>query len=447
MWGKMRRKMFLPPFLSRILNCVRVKHVIAVIGILLLLNFFGAFTHLFESDFYTEFHYPLEEDIPRLAEQVRRGQKPDVAPITIYNHTLLHNPSHKCRDKEFPVAPRLVFLVKSALRNFKRRNAIRVTWGFERRFSDVTVRTVFLLGVPGSPEDVETQKLIDIEATSYRDVIQADFVDTYFNNTIKTMTGLRWAVDFCPRARFYMLVDDDFYISTKNVLRFVRNPVHYPEYLEEADETIRQLARKLTLTAVGNISETVDRKEIQDVLERHPVAHSVDSRKNLWQLRQHLVAPEAAKAQIGPKSAAAKPQDRQLLDMDLPADVRLYAGFVFTSSPHRHRTSKWYVDLDEYRWHMWPPYVSAGACIFSREALLQLYFASMFTKHFRFDDIYMGIVAMKANIEPLHSEEFYFQKLTYSGPHSYRYTIASHGYDNPDELAKVWAEIKAAGHA
>uniref|UniRef100_A0A1L8E1B6 Hexosyltransferase n=1 Tax=Nyssomyia neivai TaxID=330878 RepID=A0A1L8E1B6_9DIPT len=435
--------MFLPPFLSRILNCVRVKHILIAIGILLLLNFLGTFTHLFESDFYTDFKYPLEGDVPRWAESVRRGQKPDVAPITIYNYTLIHNPSHKCRDKEFPVSPRLVFLVKSALPNFKRRNAIRATWGFERRFSDVTVRTVFLLGVSKDPNDLETQKLIDIEASNYRDVVQADFHDAYFNNTIKTMTGLRWVVEFCPRSRFYMLVDDDFYVSTKNVLRFVRNPVHYPEYLEEADETIRQLARKLTLTAAGNLSDTIDRKEVQEVLENHPVAHSVDSRKHLWQLRQHLLAPDAVKS---PENEP-KHQDRQLLDMDLSADVRLFAGFVFTSAPHRHRTSKWYVDLEEYRWHMWPPYVSAGACIFSREALLQMYFVSMFTKHFRFDDIYLGIVALKTNIEPLHSEEFYFQKLTYSGPHSYRYTIASHGYDNPDELAKVWAEIKAAGHA
>lgn len=372
--------MFFPRCFARFLNCVRVKHILTVIVILLLLNFFGVFTHLFEKDFYTDFHYPLEGDIPQFADQVRRGQKPGVAPITSYNYTFVHNPSHKCRDKDFHVSPRLVFLVKSAMRNFKRRNAIRATWGFERRFSDVTVRTVFLLG---TSDEQETQKLIEIEATSYRDVLQADFVDTYFNNTIKTMIGFRWAVDFCPRSRYYMLVDDDFYVSTKNVLRFVRNPVHYPEYLEEADETIRQLARKLTLSA-GNASGAVDKREVQEVLENHPVAHSVDSRKHLWQLRQHLLAPEVpAKAADIVSEKTAKAPERQLLEMDLPSDVRLFAGFVFTSAPHRHRTSKWYVDLEEYRWHMWPPYVSAGACILSREALFQLYFASMFTKHFR----------------------------------------------------------------
>ena len=47
------------------------------------------------------------------------------------------------------------------------------------------------------------------------------------------MMGLRWAAEQCPTARFYFFVDDDYYISTRNVLRFLRNPVNYPAYLED----------------------------------------------------------------------------------------------------------------------------------------------------------------------------------------------------------------------
>lgn len=65
----------------------------------------------------------------------------------------------------------------------------------------------------------------------------------------------------------------------------------------------------------------------------------------------------------------------------------------------------------------------------------------------RFDDIYLAIVAIKSLIQPLHSEEFHFQKAPFIGAHSYRYLIASHGYDNPQELLKVWNEVRAAGHA
>lgn len=73
----------------------------------------------------------------------------------------------------------------------------------------------------------------------------------------------------------------------------------------------------------------------------------------------------------------------------------------------------------------------------------------MFNKDFSFsfDDIYLALVALKANIKPLHEEEFHFQKAFYNEPHSYRYVISSHGYGNPEELVKVWSQVRAAGHA
>lgn len=75
------------------------------------------------------------------------------------------------------------------------------------------------------------------------------------------------------------------------------------------------------------------------------------------------------------------------------------------------------------------------------------FFALSLSSPSRFDDIYLGIVSLKANIEPLHSEEFYFYKANYVGPQSYRYLIASHGYDDPMEMLRVWTELKASGHA
>lgn len=65
----------------------------------------------------------------------------------------------------------------------------------------------------------------------------------------------------------------------------------------------------------------------------------------------------------------------------------------------------------------------------------------------RFDDIFLGIVALKAQIEPLHSEEFYFYKATYNGPASYRYVLATHGFGDSDEMLRVWSEVRANGYA
>nr|CAD7574009.1 unnamed protein product [Timema californicum] len=127
-------------------------------------------------------------------------------------------------------------------------------------------------------------------------------------------------------------------------------------------------------------------------------------------------------------------------------DVKLFAGFVFVSAPHRHRSSKWYVRLSEYPYHMWPPYVTAGAYILSHDALVDMYYGSLYTQHFRFDDIYLGLVAKKVDLEPFHCPEFYFYKKEYN-VYSYRYVIASHGFSDPDELLRIWNEQRSAGNA
>lgn len=95
---------------------------------------------------------------------------------------------------------------------------------------------------------------------------------------------------------------------------------------------------------------------------------------------------------------------------------------------------------------MWPPYVTAGAYALSRAALIKFYFGSLYTKIFRFDDIYLGLVAKKLNIEPLHCNYIYFYKKHYSLK-DYKYVIASHGYDNSKELFNVWSEQKSNGNA
>lgn len=281
----------------------------------------------------------------------------------------------------------MVYIVKSAIGNFDRRAAIRKSWGYERRFSDVQIRTVFLLG--SDPNKLDVMKKVEEEYQSHKDIVQGDFLDSYFNNTMKAMMGLRWAMEQCPTSRFYFFVDDDYYVSTRNALRFLRNPVNYPKYLEDP---------------VLSFDENDD--------------NSVPGQRKL----------------------------QQLVDFDLPSDVRLYAGHVFHTPPLRHKFSKWFVSLEEYPYDLWPPYVTAGAYILSRDALSEFYYASYFVKRFRFDDVFLGIIARKLGIEPFHSDEFHFYKKSYSIP-GYRYVVASHGFPDPGEMEKIWNQQKEAGNA
>jgi hypothetical protein len=279
---------------------------------------------------------------------------------------------------------------------------------------------VFLLGV--DPGNVELQISVEREQQKYGDIVQADFIDSYFNNTIKTMMGFKWAVTLCPNSKFYMFNDDDMYISTKNVLRFIRNPTQYPEYLE-------------TPVIAGKQDKRVQRSFSDRQINGQSISQGSSSAR-----RENTQNFALMSGEVGGKKL------QQFTDFELPDDARLFSGHVFVSAPHRHRTSKWHITLAEYPYHMWPPYVTAGAYVLSREALFDMYYASMYTKHFRFDDIYLAIVAKKADIEPYHCTQFHYYKKEYN-VFSYRHVVASHGYNDPDELLKVWNEQRSAGNA
>ena len=376
--------------MARKIARIKIKYLIPICIILyFLLDDFGAFLHIFEKDF-SNFEYPLEGDILKWIGQLQNGEKPDVDPVNPHNYHLIRQAKGKCvqYDGVHYEKLRLVYLVKSARKNFEKRAAIRKSWGFERRFSDVLIKVVFLLG---SGNDSQENKDIENEYQEFGDIVQGDFIDSYYNNTLKTMMGLRWAMEQCPSSRFYFFVDDDYYVSTRNMLRFLRNPVNYPKYLEDPvisfdDEEIekgRNQGRKLT----------------------------------------------------------------QMIDFDVPEDIKLFAGYVMQTPPLRHKSSKWFVDLDEYPYDLWPPYVTAGAFILSKEALNDIYYGSYFVKKFRFDDIYLAIVAKKVGLEPFNCDEFHFVRPYYQRPRDFQYVIASHGFSNHAEMEKFWNVQRSAGNA
>lgn len=350
--------------------CKKVSRKLIIAIVLFMLYYFGVFTYFCTVDYDTKFSYPLLRNIVDCTVALSKNEKPDCPVINSYNYDFLIVNSNKCKVVD---SIQLVMIIKSEVKNVERRMAIRKSWGYEDRFSDVIIKRVFIIGLVGNSSSVME------EHEEFGDIVLASFMDTYFNNTIKTMIGFKWAVTYCPNARFYLFSDDDMYISVKNILRFVRNPTEYPEYLEPSINS-----------AVSNF------------------------------INKNII-------------------------YELPVDVKMLAGFVFSTSPHRHICSKWYVPLEEYPYNKWPPYVSAGSYIVSKEALKLLYYASFFTKHFRFDDIYVGLLAKKVNIEPFHCPQFHIFKKPYNSA-NFKYALSWHGYHS-DELQKIWYQQKSMGNA
>ncbi|GFQ92811.1 beta-1,3-galactosyltransferase brn [Trichonephila clavata] len=396
MWNRVIRT------LTRLRTVLTSKKIIGIFVIIIFVffDYCGVLFHLLEVD-YDKFSYPLEIDMEKVLEAHKNGYEPEYAPVNKLNYTYSITNSKKCSQRSYfgyeNVA--ILFVIKSALYNENRRDVIRQSWGMENRFPDVNIKRIFTLGIS---EESVIQDKINEENEKHKDLVQAEFVDSYYNNTIKTIMGLKWVVHNCPKAQFIMFADDDMYISTRNLLKFIRNPFNEKVNSREKRSILQTKEKDFAFYKISNITI-----------------------KTAWRNRNLT--------------------RRNLFEFNA-IDDRLFAGYVFFSSPKRYKLSKWYVSLKEYPYSKYPPYVTAGAYVLSYNALVDLYYTSMYTQNFKFDDVYLGIVAKKCGISPLHNENFYFWRKPYS-KESYSKVIASHGFDDPVELAKIWKEQKSLGHA
>nr|DBA20446.1 TPA: hypothetical protein GDO54_017223 [Pyxicephalus adspersus] len=127
---------------------------------------------------------------------------------------LLLSPANACSPP-----PLLLILVSSAPSHRDRRDAIRQTWGGLASATASSSLTLFVLAVPDKAE--ERSALVH-EAVTHGDIIQANFTDSYRNLTLKTLTGLVWALQKCQGAQFLLKTDDDVFVNTLALSAFLK---------------------------------------------------------------------------------------------------------------------------------------------------------------------------------------------------------------------------------
>ncbi len=127
-------------------------------------------------------------------------------------HFILDEPD-KCKQDLF-----LVLMVPVAPHEVDARNVIRRTWGNESSVQGKAVLTLFLVGL------TEAQQQLEEESRQHRDLLQSNFVDSYFNLTIKTMVIMDWLATRCPQAAYAMKVDSDMYINLENLMSLLLSP-------------------------------------------------------------------------------------------------------------------------------------------------------------------------------------------------------------------------------
>ncbi|XP_068453960.1 UDP-GlcNAc:betaGal beta-1,3-N-acetylglucosaminyltransferase 7, like [Clinocottus analis] len=134
-----------------------------------------------------------------------------------YFPMLLNHPE-KCADG----GVHLLMVVKSVIEQHDRREAVRQTWGREHTADGKRIKTLFLLGSPTTGKDTKNlQKLIEYEDMVYGDILQWDFMDTFFNLTLKEVNFLKWFDIYCSGVQFIFKGDDDVFVNTHNLLQLI----------------------------------------------------------------------------------------------------------------------------------------------------------------------------------------------------------------------------------
>ncbi|CAH2248217.1 UDP- c:betaGal beta-1,3-N-acetylglucosaminyltransferase 7 [Pelobates cultripes] len=147
--------------------------------------------------------------------------EPNFQQFLLYRHCryfpmIINNPQ-KCSG-----SITLLIVVKSIITQHDRREVIRKTWGKEKEVDGKKIKTLFLLGTAMKEDErANYQKLLEYENKIYGDILQWDFLDSFFNLTLKEVHFLKWMNIYCHGVHYIFKGDDDVYVSPNNILEYL----------------------------------------------------------------------------------------------------------------------------------------------------------------------------------------------------------------------------------
>ncbi|XP_052093439.1 beta-1,3-galactosyltransferase 1-like isoform X1 [Mytilus californianus] len=129
------------------------------------------------------------------------------------------NEPFKCNQRNVD----LIIVVCSSLDHFKQRKAIRETWG--NSAENESVKLVFLVGTWLQSRFSKINITFSKEISTYKDIVQGDFIDSYRNLTLKSIYMLHWVKTYCSHANFLLKTDDDMYINIPNLFKALNKQI------------------------------------------------------------------------------------------------------------------------------------------------------------------------------------------------------------------------------
>ena len=168
------------------------------------------------------FTHPLDINMTfYVNRKIKSGKDIPFKPVNPHPFQYLHKAA-KCT---FTKSGRknIVILVKSSVHHFTMRKTLRKIW---RQQNPTNIVVAFLLGYSH-----RYAHLVKSESQTYHDIIQENFVDSYINNTYKTIMAFNWATKYCSGystgvgsrgADFIVFIDDDFYVLYNELAHYLQ---------------------------------------------------------------------------------------------------------------------------------------------------------------------------------------------------------------------------------
>ena len=97
---------------------------------------------------------------------------------------------------------------------FDRRQSVRKTWVNEAK-TEYNISVYFVLGLN---QNNCSNELIRKESEQFNDIIQFDFIDNYYNLTLKMISILNWVQNNCQSSQYILKADDDVIINIRRLL-------------------------------------------------------------------------------------------------------------------------------------------------------------------------------------------------------------------------------------
>ena len=122
--------------------------------------------------------------------------------------------------------PNATFLLLFAIthpNNTNGRKAVRETWGetcTAANYSSLETQNCRLLFLMGTDKEKSQSKSVLSESKEFDDIVQYDFVDHYYNLTLKVLSMLRFSKEYCSHVPYALKADIDSVVDVKRIVDF-----------------------------------------------------------------------------------------------------------------------------------------------------------------------------------------------------------------------------------